>query len=674
MSVAEEISRLRKALIEHNLRYYVEDDPIISDGEYDRLLRNLEKLEKQHPELITPDSPTQRVGAPPLKTFGTITHRQPLLSLANAMNEEEVYAFDTAVKKSLDIETDIDYVAEPKLDGLAVELVYENGNFAYGSTRGDGITGEDITQNLRTIRAIPLKLRDGLTIPGILEVRGEVFMNKADFEKMNARRLKSGEAPFANPRNASAGSLRQLDARITATRPLRIYCYSKGHITDMTFASHYEFLSALPRWGFPVNPLIERGRGAKFMVEFFRRMEARRDELPYDIDGVVFKVNSFAQQAQLGVRSRNPRWAIAGKFKAQQVSTIVNDIEVQVGRTGALTPVAKLEPVTVGGVVVSNATLHNQDEIRRKDIRIGDTVLIQRAGDVIPEVVKVITAKRPPGTAVYFLPDDCPVCGHRVSRPDGEAVARCQNMACPAQVKGRIEHFAAKNCLNIEGFGAKLVDQLVEKELLSDVADIYDLTRNQLAGLERMGEKSAANIMAEIEKSKHTTLARFIFALGIRNVGEHAAKLLEQAFAGKLERLRKTSFDELIAIPEIGDIMAQSLLDFFADPSNAGILDRLLAAGFTFQTVIKPKDSALAGKIFVFTGSLEKISRTEAKTMVEKQGARASASVSSKTNYVVAGQGAGSKLTKAQTLGIRILSEEEFLQLMSNKSSDGTTP
>ncbi len=665
MTIAEEISRLRKAITEHNIRYYVNDDPIIADAEYDQLMRQLETLEKQHPELVTDDSPTQRVGAAPLKAFGSVTHRLPLLSLANAMNADELYAFDAAVKKGLGIETDIEYVAEPKLDGLAVELVYEKGKFAYGSTRGDGVTGEDITQNLRTIRAIPLQLQDGITTPSLLEVRGEVFMNHADFKKMNALRLERGEAPFANPRNASAGSLRQLDAGITAQRPLRLYCYAPGVITDLKFDSQHDFLAALPHWGFPVNPLIEQGRGAEFLLGFFKRMEAKRNDIPYDIDGVVFKVNSFALQDELGVRSRNPRWAIAGKFKAQQVTTVVQNIEVQVGRTGALTPVAKLSPVTVGGVVVSNATLHNQDEIDRKDIRIGDTVLIQRAGDVIPEVVKVILKKRPRNTKPYCLPDTCPVCGHRVSRPEGEVVARCQNMGCPAQVKGRIEHFAAKSCMNLEGFGEKLVDQLVEKGLLSNIADIYDLTPDQLADLDRMGKKSAANIIAEIEKSKHTTLARFIFGLGIRNVGEHAAKLLEQAFGGDFEKLRTATYEQLLEIHEIGEIMARSILDFFADPSNVDIIDRLLANGLAFKTVQKPESSAFAGKIFVFTGSLEKFTRSEAKAMVEKLGARASGSVSKNTDFVVAGPGAGSKLTKATELGIPLLSEDEFLEMIA---------
>ena len=659
-----QIKLLRAEINQHNTHYYVQDNPVVADAEYDELMRKLEKLEHENPKLITPDSPTQRIGAAPLSEFQSLIHRLPMLSLANAMNKDELKEFDTQVKKGLGLETDIEYVAEPKLDGLAVELVYENGMFTHGSTRGDGTTGENITQNLKTIRAIPLSLIKNVPIPRVLEVRGEVFITHTDFKKMNEQRLEKGEQAFANPRNCAAGSLRQLDSSITANRPLRIFCYAPGIIEGITFQSQKELLETLPKWGLPVNPKIEFGKGVDFLMGYYEKAEKFRNELEYDIDGVVFKVNSFSHQDELGVRSRSPRWAIAGKLKSQQVTTTILNIEARLGRTGAVTPVAKLEPVSVGGVVVSNATLHNQDEIDRKDVRIGDTVLIQRAGDVIPEVVKVILEKRPGNTTSYVIPARCPVCSHEVFRPEGESVARCQNMECSAQVKGRIDHFVSKGCMDIDGFGTKLVDQLVEKKLMKNVADIYYLNIDQLSELERMAEKSAQNIMDAIIASKESSMARFIHALGIRNVGEHASKVLEKSFSGNLENLMNADIEALTAIHEIGEIMAESIVNFFQDDTNQKVIKACLQAGIQFDEVEPIQESEFTGKTFVFTGSLEKFSRKDAQSMVEKLGARASGSVSSKTDYLVAGPGAGSKLKKAEELNISIYSEDEFLELI----------
>ncbi len=664
MDILRQIQLLRSEINQHNIHYYVQDNPVVSDSEYDELMRKLEKLENENPTLIAPDSPTQRIGASPLSEFQSLDHRLPMLSLANAMNKDELKEFDTQVKKGLGLEADIEYAAEPKLDGLAVELVYENGMFTHGSTRGDGTTGENITQNLKTIRAIPLSLTENVPIPRILEVRGEVFITHTDFKKMNDKRLEEGEQAFANPRNCAAGSLRQLDSSITANRPLRIYCYAPGIIEGVTFQSQKELLEMLPKWGLPVNPKIEFGKGVDFLMGYYEKAEKFRNELEYDIDGVVFKVNSFSHQDELGVRSRSPRWAIAGKLKSQQVTTTILSIEASLGRTGAVTPVAKLEPVSVGGVVVSNATLHNQDEIDRKDVRIGDIVLIQRAGDVIPEVVKVILEKRPENTTPYVIPASCPVCSHEVFRPEGESVARCQNMECPAQVKGRIDHFVSKGCMDIDGFGTKLVDQLVEKNLVKNVADIYSLSLNQLSKLERMAEKSAQNIMDAITASKKSSMARFIHALGIRNAGVHAAKVLEKSFGGNLENLMNADIEALTAIHEIGGIMAESIINFFQDDTNQKVITACLQAGIQFDEVEPIQESEFTGKTFVFTGSLEKFSRKDAQSMVEKLGARASGSVSSKTDYLVAGPGAGSKLKKAEELNISIYSEDEFLELI----------
>ena len=665
IAIQKQINDLRMQLNDHNYRYYVLDDPLISDSEYDQLFRELQKLETDNPNLITEDSPTRRVGAEPLSSFGSWTHRMPMLSLANAMNEDELAAFDTRVKKGLDTEKDLEYMAEPKLDGLAVELVYENGFFVNGSTRGDGITGEDITQNLKTITAIPLSLRkNGQKTPPLLEVRGEVFITKDGFKKLNRNQEKEELSPFANPRNAAAGSLRQLDSKITATRPLSIYCYEAGRIDGISFDTHEDFLSTLKEWGFPVNPEIQKVKNAETMVAFHRNLEAKRDSLPYEIDGTVFKVNAINQRNALGIRSRSPRWAIAGKFKAQQATTLVQNIIPSVGRTGAVTPVARLEPVNVGGVVVTNATLHNQDEIDRKDVRVGDTVLIQRAGDVIPEVVKVIPAKRPPETKTYQLPTACPSCGQEVFRPEGEVVARCQNLSCPAQVKGRIEHFVSKGALDIDGFGEKLVDQLVDKKLILTVDDIFKLNFDDLVNLDRMAEKSALNILTAIQDSKQTTFARFVYALGIRNVGAHLSKVLEKAFVGDIEKFMNAAAEELEAIDEVGPIVAETITTFLSNCTNTDVIESCLSLGLRLKKVEEPKSLLLQGKTFVFTGALTQFSRNEAKEMTEAHGGKVSGSVSKNTDFVVAGPGARSKLKKATELDIPVLSEAEFLDML----------
>lgn len=666
MDFAKRILKIREKINNHNYHYYVLNDPIISDSEYDKLLRELETLEVTHPELITPDSPTQRIGAAPLTEFGTIQHTIPMQSLANAMIDEELTAFDKRVQKLLATESNINYIAEPKLDGIGVELVYINGVFMHGSTRGDGITGEDITQNLKTITAIPLRLRHGNhSIPSILEVRGEVFMTKDSFNELNSNREKHGDKLFANPRNAAAGSLRQLDSRITSGRPLSIFCYQPGAIEGAEFATHMEFLEALKKWGIPVNQYIELVTGSTGIVQYHQKMEKLRNDLPYEIDGTVYKINSFSLQETLGARSRSPRWAIAGKFKAQQVTTIIENIDVQVGRTGAITPVARLTPVQVGGVTVTNATLHNQDEIDRKDIRIGDTVLVERAGDVIPKIVKVIIDKRPQKTEKYQIPSTCPICGHEVYRSEDEAVMRCQNLSCPAQIKGRIEHFVSRNALDIDGFGEKLVEQLVEKNILSSVNKIFTLKYDDLANLDRMADKSAKNILSAIENSKNTTFARFVYGLGIRNVGEHIAKILGKHFKADIHAFMNTNQDELDNIFEIGPIVSEGIVQFWKDRDNKNVV---LSCIDNDVKIAKPDLSLTArileGKTFVFTGSLKTLTRSKAKELIGNLGGRASSSVSSKTDYLVAGPGAGGKLKTAHKLGIKILSEEEFLTMI----------
>ena len=658
--VENRINELRQKLHEANYNYYVLNNPTISDAEYDRLLRELQKLENENPEYRSPDSPTQRVGAEPIDEFGTVEHTIPLLSLNNAMNTGELRDFVDRVYRNLQDNEKVEFVCEPKIDGLAVELVYEKGIFTTGSTRGNGFTGEDITQNLKTIRSIPLKLRnDKRPAPELLEVRGEVFMTKQDFEKMNQRQMENDEKIFSNPRNAAAGSLRQLDPSITAERPLSIFLYSIGDLSGIEFASQQEFINALPEWGLRVNPHIEICQTYDEMVAYWEQMEENRDNFDYEIDGVVFKVNSFEKQERLGNTTRSPRWAIAGKFKAQQEVTKINNIEASVGRTGAITPVANLEPVMINGVKVSNATLHNQDEIDRKDIREGDWVVVQRAGDVIPQVVKVVEKRRSGNEKPYKIPEKCPVCESKVVREEDEARHYCTNINCPAQLKGRIQHFASKNAMDIDGLGEKIVDQLVEEKLVEKIEDIYQLKKSDLVKLERIGEKSSQNLLNAIEDSKEVRLARFLYALGIRNVGRHAGTLLQDHF-GSIDKIMEASKEEISNIHEIGPIVAENVKSFFSEDKNVTTVKSLLDQGVKLETPSKQEKSKLEGKTFVFTGALENYTRSEAKELVENLGGRATSSVSGNTNFVVVGENPGSKADKARDLGVTVLNELEF--------------
>lgn len=665
MTVQQQIEELRKKIDYHCYRYYVLDDPEISDAEFDTLMRELERLEREHPEFITPDSPTQRVGAPPAADFETVTHAVPMLSLANAMDESEVIEFENRIRRRIGKQP-VDYVVESKLDGLAVELVYEDGLFTIGSTRGDGITGENVTQNLKTIRSIPLRLRStgDLPVPKNLSVRGEVIMLKKDFESLNRERLDAGEPPFANPRNAAAGSVRQLDSRITARRKLDFYCYGIADYTVLPVATHLDVLNVLKSFGLKINKDITLCSNIHEVLEACRKLEDRRSLLPYEIDGAVIKVNNLKLQEELGTISRSPRWAIAFKFKPQQATTVIKDIIVQVGRTGALTPVAILQPVQLAGVEIQRATLHNQDEIDRKDIRIGDTVLIQRAGDVIPEVVKVIEHKRTGSERRFTMPKSCPSCGGPVVRPSNEAVARCTNPRCPAKLKESIRHFASRRAMDIEGLGDKLIDQIVEKGLVKDVADLYCLSLHQLSSLERMGEKSARNVLVSIEKSKKAGLERLLYALGIRHVGEHTARILVKHFKC-FDNLLRAKRDDLLDINEIGPEVSESILKFFSDEGNRRLIDRLQKAGVSFEPAAVPvSDTRFSGKVFVFTGTLKTMSRAEAEKKVEALGGKASGSVSRKTDYVVVGEDPGSKYEKARQLGVTTLTEDEFLKML----------
>ncbi|MDY7031420.1 MAG: NAD-dependent DNA ligase LigA [Thermodesulfobacteriota bacterium] len=654
------IGELKDTINSHNYRYYVLDDPEISDGEFDDLMRRLQRLEEEFPELITPDSPTQRVGAAPLDEFRTVNHSLPMLSLANAMDEDEVREFDQRTKKLLGTTEDIEYVGEPKVDGVAVELVYENGRLAVGSTRGDGVVGEDITQNVKTIRSIPLRLIDKeRQIPELLEVRGEVYLGTDDFQELNKKRQEQGFPLFANPRNAAAGSLRQLDPQITAERPLGIFCHGVGRVSGVSFDTHWETLRAFREWGLKIIPAIQICKSIEETIQYYGEISETRDDLEYEIDGIVLKVNDLSLQGRLGAVSRSPRWAVAYKFPPKQGTTKINDIIVQVGRTGALTPVAIMEPVRLGGVEVSRATLHNLDEIEKKDIRVGDTVVIQRAGDVIPEVVKVIEAKRAGNEKKFTMPVQCPECGADVYRPEGEVVHRCLGLSCPAKLKETVRHFASKRAMNIDGLGEKLVSQLIDTRLVKDAADLYFLSREDISGLERMAEKSAQNLFNAIEKSKETTLERLIYALGIRHVGEHISKVLADHYKN-MDDLIHASEDVLIPIHEVGSEVARSIVSFFKQRDNLRVIERLQQAGVKYPEVEPQKETGLEGTTFVFTGTLRFFTRDEAKRKVEQLGGKAVSSVSGKTSYIVMGKDPGSKVDKGRTLGVNIISEDEF--------------
>ncbi len=658
------LQELREQVRYHDYRYYALDDPEISDAEYDRLFDALLELERKYPELVTPDSPTQRVGAAPLEAFNTLRHSLPMLSLNKATSEAEFLDFHRRVAEISKVkEKSIDYTVEPKFDGLAVELIYRNGVFTQGSTRGDGTIGEDVTQNLKTIKSVPLRLI-GKPVPDLIDVRGEVIMNKADFEKLNKVREKNGEPLFANPRNAAAGSVRQLDPRVTATRPLNFFVYGTGLVEGKTLANQWDTIQYLKHLGFKMSQHVELCRTVGEVKAYYEQILGLRDDLPYEIDGIVIKVNEFVLQGKLGELSRSPRWAIAWKFPAQQEHTRIKDIFVSVGRTGALTPVAILEPVRVGGVEVSRASLHNEDEIRRKDVRIGDTVVIQRAGDVIPEVVKVIESKRIGKEKKFTMPDRCPVCGSKAERLEGEAIHRCTGMACPAQLKENLAHFASKGAMNMDGLGRKLLDQMVDKKLIEDPADLYFLKKQGLMKMDRMGDKLAENLLNAIEKSRKPSLSHLIYALGIRNVGSHLAEVLARRF-GSIDHLALQSVDDLTGVKEVGPIVALSIHNFFRNPKNLMVLEKLKKGGVKFPIEKAGTASTLlAGKTFVLTGGLDDFTRDEARKIIEDMGGRVTSSVSKNTDFVIVGKEPGSKYDAALKLEIKILNENDFKKMI----------
>ena len=662
--IRKRIEKLRKDINYHNYRYYVLDNPEITDAEFDRLMRELETLEEKYPELITPDSPTQRVGAEPLKQFAEVRHEVPMLSLANAFSNGEVDDFDRRGRERLGVRQ-LEYSVEPKLDGLAISLLYEKGVLSRGATRGDGTTGEDVTLNVRTIDAIPLRLI-GKGYPSVLEVRGEVIMTKAGFEALNEQQRKNNAKLFANPRNAAAGSLRQLDPRITATRPLSFFSYGIGMVRETDLPQrHSEVMQQLKAWGLPINPESHVVKGLQGCLDYYRRMLEKRDSLPYDIDGVVYKVDRLKQQQELGFISRAPRWALAYKFPAQEEMTTLLDINVQVGRTGALTPVARLEPVHVGGVTVSNATLHNQDEIDRLDARIGDTVIVRRAGDVIPQIVGVVLSRRQGRPHRYHLPETCPVCGSPTMRLPSEAVTYCTGgLYCAAQRKQAIKHFASRRAMDIDGLGDKLVEQLVDEKLVHDVADLYQLEVEEVAGLERMAEKSATNLVKAIEKSRKTTLARFLYALGIHDVGETTARTLAAHF-GTLEAIMQADETTLMGVPDVGPIVAKSIIEFFRQKHNQDVIKKLTKVITWPKVKVKAAEELpLRGKTFVLTGTLSEMTRDDAKAALQALGAKVTGSVSQKTDYVVVGENPGSKAEKAESLGIEMLDEQGLQKLL----------
>jgi len=682
--VRERIERLRREIEHHSYRYYVLDDPEIPDADFDRLFRELQSLEAEHPELVTPDSPTQRVAPAPSDQFAPVRHEVPMLSLSNCFSDEELLEFDRRVREGLGLDDDVRYVAEPKMDGLAVSLRYEDGRLARGATRGDGTEGEDITANVRTVHSVPLAVRAD-DVPDVLEVRGEIYISHEGFARLNREAEKRGEKTFVNPRNAAAGSLRQLDPAVTARRPLALFCYGVGVVSQTLGDTQWEILQRLRGWGFPVSRLVRRVAGAQGCLDYYREMAGRRRELDFEIDGVVYKVDPLSQQEELGFVARAPRWAIAHKFPAEEAMTRLLDVDFQVGRTGALTPVAKLDTVFVGGAHVSHATLHNMDEIARKDIRIGDWVVVRRAGDVIPEVVRVVPERRPEAAHAPSLPKRCPVCGSRVVRPEGEAIARCSGgLVCAAQRREAIKHFASRRAMDIDGLGDKVVEQLVDRDLVSNPADLYTLDVDTLSELDRMAEKSATNLVHAIRRSRETTLARFIYALGIREVGEVTARNLAEHF-GTLDALmeaaqadqaeleaaaeppkEKDRYPRLSAVPDVGPEVASKICAFFDEEHNRKVIERLRTeAGVHWPEASSTGGAgALAGLTFVLTGSLEQLTRDQAKARIEQSGGRVTGSVSRKTDYVVAGADPGSKLDKAERLGIPVLDEAAFAELL----------
>ena len=667
--VKKKIEELREKIRYHNYQYYVLDNPIVSDAEYDQLMKELIELEKKYPQYISPSSPTQRVGIEPVSEFVTVRHIAPMLSLANAFSPEELRAFDQRIKKLVP-EQKLEYVVELKIDGLAVALVYENGIFIRGATRGDGVTGEEITSNLRTIKTIPLKLF-GKDVPPRIEVYGEVYMKKSDFKKLNNERMKKEESLFANPRNAAAGSVRQLDPRITAQRHLDTFIYRGTFVEGHKFNNHMEVLNYLKEIGFKVNPHIKLCQDIEEAINYSQQWIEKKEELDYEIDGMVIKVNSLRMRGELGSTTRSPRWAIAYKFPAQQTTTKVRNIIVQVGRTGALTPVAVLDPVRISGSVVQRATLHNEDEIKRKDVRIGDIVLVQKAGEVIPEVVKVIKEKRTGKEMEFVMPSQCPVCGAKVFRPEGEVASRCNSLSCSAQIKERIRHFASRDAIDIEGLGPAIIDQLVENGLIKNVSDLYFLERDDLISLERMAEKSTDNLLEAIEKSKKKSLANLIYGLGIRYVGVHTSEVITKYYS-TLDKFEKARLEELIEINEIGPKIAESVILFFKEKENLAIIERLRGAGLNFgqeeEEMRKEKGAQiLAGKQFVLTGTLKDFTRTQITEIISELGGRVTSSVSKKTNYVVVGEDPGSKYQKAQKIGVPIINEEEFKRIIISK-------
>ncbi len=668
-SLRQRVDRLRAEIERHNRLYHVLDDPEVPDAAYDRLMAELRGLEQQYPELVVPESPTQRVGGSPVAEFSEVRHHLPMLSLDNAFAREDVEAFDRRVRERLETGEQIVYACEPKLDGVAVSVTYRDGLLALGATRGDGTTGEDVTHNIRTIKTVPLRL-SGRGWPDLLEVRGEVFMSSAGFDEMNRRATKKRDKVLVNPRNAAAGSLRQLDPRLTASRPLEVYFYGAGRVEGKSLPGlHSEILKLLRGWGLRTAPEARVVSGVAGLLGYYEDIGRRRSSLSYQIDGVVYKVDSIEQQRRLGFVARAPRWAIAHKFPAEEEMTTVLAIEWQVGRTGALTPVARLAPVFVGGVTVSNATLHNIDELRRKDVRVGDTVIIRRAGDVIPEVVRVISERRPPKTSQVRLPQKCPVCGSEVEREEGEAVARCTGaLTCPAQLKESLRHFASRRALDIEGLGSKLMDQLVDSGLVRNPGDLFKLTAEQLANLDRMGERSAANLVESLKHSKQTTFARFLHALGIRDVGEATAETLARHFR-TLGALRDSSAEEIEEVPDIGPVTAGHVYAFLAEPRNAKVIDALIQhkVRWPAEQGAATRNSLLSGKTVVLTGKLSTMSRDEAGDYIRELGGKVAGSVSKNTDFVVVGDEAGSKLKKAMQLGVKVLEENEFLKLIGRK-------